>query len=176
MEKPLKDKKVCLIIAHRNFRDEEYKEPARILGEAGAQIVVASSSTSTARGMLGATVKPDILLNKVNVQDYDAIVFVGGSGASEYWDDAQAHQIAKEALEQGKLLAAICIAPVTLANAGLLKGRKATVFPSEIAKLRAKGVAYSAAEVIQDGNIITANGPAAATRFAQAILDALSKK
>ena len=166
-------KKILMIIANKNFRDEELQGPQKIFIKQGAEVTIASSSLSTATGMLGAEAKPDILIDDVKVEDYDAIVFVGGSGASEYWNDSTAHKIAKEAVESNKILCAICIAPVTLANAGVLKGKSATVFSSEAGKLRTKGANYTGKDVEVDGNIITGNGPNAAKKFGEAIVKAL---
>jgi protease I len=125
--------------------------------------------------MLGAKVTPDILLKDVNTDDYNAIVFVGGSGASEYWDDMVAHKIAKDTIKKQKTLAAICIAPVTLANAGVLSGKRATVWPSEADMLVKKGASYTGSAVEVDGKLITANGPAAAKEFAEAILKSIGE-
>ncbi|MDI6821744.1 MAG: DJ-1/PfpI family protein [Actinomycetota bacterium] len=168
-------KKILMIIAHKDFRDEEYKQPRDLFEEEGFDVTVASSSLEEAKGMLGMEVKPDILLDQVNVEDYDAIVFVGGSGASEYWDNSTAHTIAQKAVEANKILAAICIAPVTLANAGVLSGKKATVYSSRIGEIQAKGAKYEETDVIRDGNIITASGPQASRAFARAIVEALKE-
>lgn len=168
-------KKALLIIASQKFRDEEFLQPKKILEDAGVEVTVASSSLETATGMLGAKVKPDILLEDVRVDEYDAVVFVGGSGASEYWSNPLAHSIAREAEEKGKLLCAICIAPVTLANAGLLKNRRATVFGSEVDKIKAGGAVYTGAGVERDGKIITGQGPEYASEFGKAILEALEQ-
>jgi protease I len=169
----LKEKKALMIIAERNFRDEELLKPQKILENGGVKVTVTSTSLQNARGMLGATVKPDILLSSVKVEDYDVIIFVGGSGASQYWNNPLAHSIAQEALQKGKILCAICIAPVTLANAGILSGKKATVFSSEISKLEAKGAIYTGKPVQVDGKIITGEGPQAAEEFGEAIVKAL---
>ena len=171
----LQGKSILMIIAHQDFRDEEYKEPRQIFESRGATVSVASSSLEVARGMVGAQVKPDLLLKDVAVGDYDAIVFVGGSGAQEYWNDPVAHAIAQEAVAQGKVLAAICIAPTTLAKAGVLKDKKVTAFSSEAGALKAGGANYSGALVERDGLIITGNGPTAATKFADEIAKALEE-
>lgn len=168
-------KKAVLIIAHQRFRDEEFLEPKKVLEEGGVEVTVASSSLETATGMLGAKAKPDILIEDVKAGDYDAVVFIGGGGASEYWSNSTAHSIARETLEKGKTLSAICIAPVTLANAGLLMGKKATVFDSEIDKIKAKGASYTGAGVEKDGNIITAQGPAYAREFGKALLSSIQQ-
>ncbi|MBC7189667.1 DJ-1/PfpI family protein [Candidatus Aerophobetes bacterium] len=166
-------KKVVMIIAWRNFRDEELQIPKKILEENKIEVEVASSSTEPAVGMLGAIVKPDLLVNEVEVADYDAVIFVGGQGASFYWNEPVAHRIAREAVRQGKVLGAICIAPVTLANAGVLEGKKATVWPTESKKLIKKGALYTGKNVETDGNIITASGPQAAEEFGRKIVEVL---
>jgi protease I len=168
-------KRVVMIIAQENFRDEELLQPKKILEEAGITVKVASRAKGEATGMLGARVLPDMTLQDINVRDFDAIIFVGGQGASIYWDDPFAHSIANDANSAGKLVAAICIAPVTLAKAGLLKGKKATVWASEEGELTSEGARYTAKAVERDGNIITATGPAAAVEFAKKLVEALSE-
>jgi len=170
----MKEKKVVMIIAYRNFRDEELQKPKSILEKQGIKVIIASSSKGMATGMFGATAKPDILISELKVEDYDAIVFIGGSGASQYWNDPIAHAIAQEAVKQSKILCAICIAPVILANAGVLKDKRATVWPSEVDKLKAKHALYTGARAEIDGNIITAIGPEAAKKFGKAIFKALT--
>lgn len=165
----LAGEKVVMVIAHQDFRDEELFEPKEMLEECGARVVVASSSLEEARGMLGRTIKPDLLLSDVRADDYDAVIFVGGQGATDYWDDSEARRVAREAAEQGEVLGAICLAPVTLANAGVLAGRKATVWPDEAARLKAAGAAYTGAGVEVDGRIVTASGPESAKEFGEAI-------
>lgn len=166
-------KNAVFIIANNSFRDEEFKVPSLVLEENGLDITVASSSLNEARGILGTKVQPDILIDDIMVAKYDVIIFVGGAGCHEYWDNPKAHKIVNEAIEQKKVLAAICIAPVILANAGVLKNKKATVWPSEVNALKAKGAKYIKEPVVQDGNIITANGPTSASLFADNILEAL---
>jgi hypothetical protein len=112
-----------------------YLEPRQILESEGAIITVASSSRDIAIGMLGLKVKPDVLLTDVKETYFDGIVFIGGGGAAEYFDNPVAHKLAQSFFEQGKLTSAICIAPTTLANTGVLKGKKATAFPSSVAAL-----------------------------------------
>lgn len=170
------NKKVAMIIASKDFRDEEYLKPKEILSKAGAEIVTVCSSLKESIGMFGAKVKPDILLSDLKVENFDAIIFVGGMGSSEYWDNKTAHKIAQEAVSQNKILAAICIAPQTLANAGILKGKKATAFPSIKAQLTQKQAIYSGKPVEVDGNIITGAGPEAAAEFGETIKQKLIGK
>jgi len=168
-------KRVVFIIAPKNFRDEELLQTRGVLTQAGVDVQIASTSLDTAVGMLGAKVGVDLLMDSVKVANYDAVVFIGGGGASVYWEDSRAHSIAQKAYQRGKVLGAICIAPVTLANAGLLKGKKATVWGAERGRIEAKGAKYTGSPVQVDGRIITANGPTAAQEFGEAILKALSQ-
>lgn len=165
--------KVVMIIAHDDFRDEELLQPKEILEKNGVEVKIASTTLTEAKGMLGAKVKPDILLKDLKLEDFKAIIFVGGVGASQYWDDPVAHRLAQEAIKQNKIVAAICIAPVTLAKSGILAGKRATVWSSEASKLSAYKANYTGKDVEKDGNIITASGPSVARQFGQELLKAL---
>ena len=168
-------RKAVMIIAQNDFRDEEFLRPKELLEKAGFEVKVASTSLDLAKGMLGAAVKPEILINDINVRDFRAIIFVGGAGASQYWDNPVAHKLAQDALLADKIVAAICIAPVTLAKAGILSGKRATVWASEADQIKDGGANYTARPVEKDGNIITASGPAAATEFGEALVRALNQ-
>ena len=166
----LEGKRVVMVIAHENFRDEEFQEPYELLTSLGASVEIASTSLEEAKGMLGKRVKPTMLLENVDPNEFDAIIFVGGSGAARYFNDSTALRIAREAYEAGKVVAAICIAPVILANAGVLRGKRATVWDGDFVKqLEANGASYTGNSVEIDGKVITANGPHAARQFAEAI-------
>lgn len=169
------NKKVLMVIASQNFRDEEYQKPREVLERQGVEVKVASSQKGERVGMLGMKVAPDLLLDEVNLDEFDGIVFVGGIGASEYFHSEKALSLAKEAEGKNKVIAAICIAPSILANAGVLSGKKATVYPSEAGNLKAKGANYTGEDVTLDGKIVTASGPSAAPEFGRKILEVLSQ-
>ncbi|MBF0531908.1 MAG: DJ-1/PfpI family protein [Candidatus Omnitrophica bacterium] len=171
--KTLTGKKIVMIIAAHDFRDEELLVPRAYFQNLGAQVTIASSTTATVTGMLGAAIRPDILYTTINPVFYDAVIFVGGGGAEQYWDDPAAHRIARDTLFAHKVLAAICIAPVTLAKAGVLQGKKATVWMDEQSLLKANGADYTGQEVTVDGSIVTADGPAHALPFSRSIADLL---
>ncbi len=175
-EKVLTGKRVVMIIAPENFRDEELIEPQDVLVEKGAEVKVAGLSLDVAKGMAGVRVKPDLLVGNIKPADWDAIILVGGSGASVYWEDSSVHSLLKEAVKQSKIIGAICIAPVTLANAGILSGKKATAYKSEEGKLKDKGASCTGKDVERDGKVITANGPSAARRFGESIAQALMEE
>lgn len=138
----LTGKKVLLVIAPRDFRDEESFVPRWIFEEKGAKVTVASSTKETATGMLGGTVKPDAAFSEVDPIAYDTVVLAGGTGSKEYlWDNKELRGIVQEAYNQGKVVAAICLSTVVLARAGCLYGKEATVFPDPdaVQELRAAG-------------------------------------
>lgn len=166
-------KKAVMIIAQKDFRDEELLEPKAILEKNGIEVKVASTTLSEVKGVLGARVSPDILVGDVKIKDFDAVVFIGGAGSAQYWDDPTAHKLAQQALQANKIVAAICIAPVTLTRAGILKGKNATVWSSEAGQLKTAGAKYTGANVERDANIITAAGPFAAKEFGQELVKAL---
>ena len=166
-------KNILMIIASQNFRDEELLKPKEIFEKHGFKVVIASSSLSVSSGMLGAKVKPDIFINNLDLKEYKAVVFVGGVGAKEYFNNPVALKIARDAMKQNKVVAAICIAPRILSEAGILKGKKATVWKSEAEALKSKGAIYTGADVEIDGNIVTASGPHAAENFGNTIIKML---
>jgi protease I len=166
-------KKAVLVIAQKDFQDDEFGKPFDILKENGFSVVVASSSLGEATGTNGSKVKPEVLLKDVKAEDFDAVVFIGGPGAAQYLQDPAAHKLAQDAVAKNKILGGICLAPEILANAGVLKDKKATVYPSESQILADKGALYTGSAVEKDGNIITADGPQSAEQFGQAPKDAL---
>lgn len=166
-------KRAVLIIPEVNYSEEELAKTKSGLQAGGVKVDVACTNIRQAKGNRGGSTIPDKSVADINVADYDAVVFIGGNGSQQYWDDPTAHSIAKEAAASDKVLAAICIAPVTLANAGLLDGKKATVWFSEGQTLTAAGADYTGKPVEVDGSIITANGPTSATEFAKKILEKL---
>ncbi len=169
-------KKIVVVIASKEFRDPEYFVPKEILAKAGIEVVTASSigkDEGPAVGAEGGEVMPDLKIDEIQANGYDGIVFVGGTGAQEYFDNPVALKLAQDFSGQGKIVAAICVAPVILANAGILKGKKATVFSSQSQVLQDKGANFTDEAVVQDGNIITSNGPAAAQEFGEKLVEAL---
>jgi protease I len=168
--------KILMVLAPKDFRDEEYQKPRQVLEKAGAVVEVASKGVVEAEGMLGARVKVDRDLSQANIDDYGGVIFVGGTGAAVYFSDQAALTLARSAWEKGKVVGAICIAPSILANAGLLSGKKATAFYSEKNNLVAKGAQYTGQPVEVEGKIVTANGPQAAEEFGEKLVEVLQIK
>lgn len=176
----MEKKKILFVIAFKDFRDEEFFEPKEILEKAGFEIKVASTDKGVAMGVNGGEAQVDFLDNEVVVDDYEAVIFVGGQGAIRNIENSRFHKIAREAFEKNKIVAAICIAPLILARAGVLENKKATVWTSALDRkpiqaLKDGGATYENKPVVVDGNIITANGPQSAKEFGKTILKQLKK-
>jgi len=165
--------KLLMVIAQERFRDEEFFEPKQIFEKKNFLITVASQKKGVAVSKLGVKVNVDNSLHDVVVSQYDAVVFVGGRGAHVYFDDPVAHAVANSFVQQKKIVGAICAAPSILANAGLLKGKKATCTPDQKENLKANGAKVLEQDVVVDGKFITADGPKAATKFGETIVKAL---
>ncbi|MEN9950418.1 MAG: hypothetical protein RLY85_1170 [Bacteroidota bacterium] len=161
--------KVLLVIAPQVFRDEELFETQEEIEKAGLETVIASTFKGTCNGKLGGKAEATVGIDEAKAADYQAIVFVGGMGSQVYFDHAKAHDLAWEMYADGKVVSAICVAPVILAKAGLLKDRKATVFSDEEYTLKQYGALYTGEAVTIDGNIITGNGPASSRAFGKAV-------
>lgn len=170
-------KHALFIVAPENFRDEELFVPREILEKNGITTTVASREAGICHGKLGGEVEAAIGLNQINVEDFDAIIFVGGNGAQIFWDNPAALLIAQKAIKNDKILAAICAAPTILALAKVLRNKKAAVFPDKNYEkiLTDHGAELSLNAIEIDGKIITANGPTAAAEFANAISEKLAK-
>jgi len=162
-------KKVLMIIAQENFRDEELLEPKEVLENKGFEVKIASEEKRIAKGKLGTEVMPDLTFEEINLDEFEGIIFVGGRGIAKYFFNQKILNLAKEAVEKNIVMGAICIAPSILANAGVLAGKRATAFPSEKTNLEAQGVHYSEGPVEVDGKIVTANGPKAAKKFGEKV-------
>jgi len=169
----LAGKKILMVVAPKDFRDEEYTMPRTMFEDAGASVKVASTKAGTATGVSGAEAPVDLLASAAKAADYDAVVFVGGPGMVAHLGNADFVRLAKESAQAGKVTAAICVAPTILANAGVLKGVEATAWPDQEGALKAKGATWSSKAAVRSGKIVTANGPEAAHEFALLVIEAL---
>lgn len=165
--------KVVFVIAKQDFRDEELFHSKEEIEKKGITIVVASTEKGECNGMLGGKAEAELSLEEISSEEFDGIVFVGGSGSAEYFDNETALNLAVEFNKKTKVVAAICIAPSILANAGLLEGKNVTAFASEKENLTEKGALFSGNPVEVSGNIVTANGPKAAREFGKKIAELL---
>jgi len=164
----LGNKKAIMVIAPDNFRDEEYFETREALERKGVDVEVASISNPAISAVDKREVQVDKMLPSIE-DEYDAIVFVGGGGAKVYFENQAALNLAKQYYDDGKIVAAICIAPVILGHAGIMTDKKATCWEGAAKDLEDFGAEYTGKKVEVDGKIITANGPKASGKFGKVI-------
>ncbi len=170
--------KAVIVVAFRDFRDPEYFIPRQILEEAGVEIKTASNKKGTAIGAEGGDTEVDLLVSEIDIADFNAVIFVGGPGCLKGLDNEDSYKVIHSVIQQKKVLASICISPVILAKAGVLKDKQAVVWNSPMDKsgireLESRGAKYLNKPVVQDGLIITASGPQAAESFAKTVLEEL---
>ena len=169
--------KVLIAIAPEKFRDEELAEPVAALKKAGIGFDIASTRRGTCTGMLGAKATATLSFEEVDPKQYEGIVIIGGTGSPAHlWEDDVLVQITRYFAERGKLVAAICLSPVVLARAGVLKGKSATYYenPASFREMKMGGAVMVNKPVAIDGRIVTGNGPAAAKEFADVVVRKLT--
>ena len=169
--------KLLVVIAPERFRDEELFEPLSLFQKAGISYDIASVKAGSCTGMLGGKCDATLDIARVQAEEYDGIVVIGGAGSPEFlWGNSRLHTLVAEFAKAGRLVSAICLSPVVLARAGVLRGKKATVYrmADSVAEMRKGGAQLRDEAVVIDGTFITANGPAAARRFGEEIVSALA--
>ncbi len=156
---------ILFVFPRRSYTHWTY----RLLGEferAGYDPVVASKAENVVPpcGAGSQNVEVDIPLTDVNVDDYDAVVIIGGNGCKSQWNDEETHQIIRDAVDHGKVLGAPGCSSTILAHAGVLEGKNATVCTTDAAVkggldynevLESLG-ATCGRGIVRDGLIVTA--------------------
>ena len=118
---------------------------------------------------------PDALLDSVLRDEFDMLVLPGGMpGARHLKEDGRVQALLKRLAGEGKYTAAICAAPMALAEAGLLSGRKATAYPGVLEELGLPAVELQNQAVVKDGKVITSRGPGTAMDFALELIEILA--
>ncbi|PIR48420.1 DJ-1 family protein [Candidatus Peregrinibacteria bacterium CG10_big_fil_rev_8_21_14_0_10_55_24] len=166
-------KRALIILAHQGYQDQEYAGVRNGLEETGFSIVIGSTIAGMCTGRFGGAEQTDVALRDVRVGEYDCVAFIGGPGAALLKEDPEALRIAHETVRAQKPLGAICIAPLILARAKVLEGRRATVWDGgtreQIAELERYGAIFTGESVSVDGRIVTGDGPGAAEEFGKTL-------
>ncbi|NRD77094.1 DJ-1/PfpI family protein [Bacillus sp. BRMEA1] len=126
---------------------------------------VSLGETKQVRGDHGIVIETDRIFSEVDVRDVDMLILPGGDlASSNLLQHTDLHHHLKEAESNGKYIAAICGATMTLGKAGLTNGKNATCYPGIEAEIT--GATILPENVVVDGNIITSRGPATSLPFA----------
>lgn len=168
-------KKVAVLLAD-GFEEIEALTAVDLLRRASIYVnTVSITEDYVVHGAHGINVHTEDLFEEVNFVEYDMIVLPGGMPGTMNLDEhAGVHRVVSDFAESGKYVAAICAAPSILGGMGLLKGRRATCYPSFEGKL--SGAVIAKTPVVQDGNIITSRGMGTAIDFGLKLVEVLTDK
>lgn len=162
-----------LVPLAEGFEEIETMAIVDILRRAGIEVDIVGISSNIVKGSRGVKIISDKKLEEIDPDRYDGIVLPGGNpGYINLGKSSKILEILKRMNAQGRLIGAICASPIVLAKAGVLKNKKATVYPGlekEIPQPRNE-------DVVVDGNVITSKGPGTAMKFALKIVELLLGK
>jgi protease I len=169
----LKGRKIA-ILATDGFEQSELTEPKQNLESAGAKVEVLSIHEGKIKGWnktdWGSTVKVDHLVRDAKPADYDALVLPGGvMNPDNLRMNKPAVSFVREFAQSGKPVAAICHGPLTLIEAGVVKGHTMTSYPSIHTDLTNAGANWVDQDVVTDANFITSRKPEDIPAFSRAI-------
>ncbi|MHC5067691.1 MAG: DJ-1 family glyoxalase III [Planctomycetota bacterium] len=157
-----------LIVLCPGAEEIETVTVADVLVRAGCTVTIAGSTGAGlidgSRGIpLGATVS----LDDVRADDYDCVYLPGGMGSAETCrDDVRIQTLIEKRLSNNRLLAIICAAPIALIPSDRARGRRLTSYPAVAEQLTAAGATWCDQAVVEDGTLITSQGPGTACALA----------
>jgi protease I len=171
----IKDSRI-LIVATNGFEEWELFGPKQILEQRGAEVQLASLTLDPIQATVhddpGKTIRPNLTIDQVNPDDFDALILPGGVRNP---DDLRIHGnvigLIRDFNRQGKPIAAICHGPWLLVEADLLRGRTATSWPSIRTDLRNAGANVVDEPAVTDGNLVTSRNPDDVEAFTAAVID-----
>jgi protease I len=171
----IKDSRI-LIVATNGFEEWELFGPKQILEKRGAEVQLASLTLDPIQATVhddpGKTIRPNLTIDQVNPDDFDALILPGGVRNP---DALRIHGnvigLIRDFNRQGKPIAAICHGPWLLVEADLLRGRTATSWPSIRTDLRNAGANVVDEPAVTDGNLVTSRNPDDVEAFTAAVID-----
>jgi protease I len=172
----LTGKRVAILV-EEGFEDRELTGPRDALLAAGATVTLVGPTAGTEfRGKRGnAVVTADVDAGAIRTADFDALVIPGGYAPDKMRMRHAMVDLARDAMEAGKPVAAICHGPQLLISANVLRGRTLTCWPSIAIDVKNAGGLYVDKPVVEDGNLITSRKPDDVPVFNEAIVRALSR-
>jgi len=168
--------KNILFLMMDGFEEIEAVVPIDILRRLEFNLVI-SGIKDKVSGAHGLELGIDVLLNLIDFNEFDAVILPGGMpGSTNLRDSGVVVDIVKAMYEHGKIVAAICAAPIVLAKAGIMKGVTCTAYPMDLTKEALKEANLTGTLIERDDTIITGKGPGAAFAFAFEIAKVLGKE
>ena len=174
----LDGKTVAFLVAAEGIERVELTEPWAAVRDAGAQPVLLSPESGDVQTFdhLDKAEKfpVDKTVTQASVDDFDALVLPGGvANPDQLRTDGDAVGFVRDFVNSGKTVAAICHAPWSLVEAGVLKGKRLTSWPSLRTDITNAGGEWVDEQVVTDGNLITSRNPDDIPAFNAALLKAL---
>ena len=165
------------MLVEEGFEDRELVGPLEALREAGATVTIVGPAANTEyRGKRGhAVVASELAAGSARMKDFDALVIPGGHAPDKMRMRHAMVDLARDTMEAGKPVAAICHGPQLLISANALRGRTLTCWPSIAIDVKNAGGLYVDKPVVEDGNLITSRKPDDVPVFSDAIIRALSR-
>lgn len=168
------DGKKVLVLLAPDYQETEAAVPISTLADAGADAVVASTSTGMMAGhRKKATINAELTLAQVDPAAYDAVLVPGGKSPAALRRDPDALKIVRLMFESGKPVCAIGYGPELLAAAGILQGKTITGWPGIKKEMLASGARFENESVWVDGNVITGKEAKDVDRFMSAVMAAI---
>lgn len=169
-----------LVLATDGFEQDELFEPRRMLLECGARVVVASPGGVPIRATVldepGRAIEADLAIAAVEPAGYDALLLPGGLRNPDALRlDAQAVAIVRRFFEDGKPVAAICHGPWLLVEADVLRGRRATSWPSIRTDLVNAGAQWIDQAAVVDAPLVTSRSPDDVVPFTEALVELIRR-
>jgi protease I len=175
MKDSLSGKRIAFL-ATDGVEQVELTEPKKALEDAGATTEIISPKSGEIKAWKlkewGDKLKVDKSLDQADPKDYDALVLPGGVINPDHLRmEPKAVQFVKDFARTGRTIAAICHGPWTLIEAGLVRGKKMTSWPSLKTDLKNAGANWVDEPVVMDGNLVTSRKPDDIDTFSRAIMD-----
>ncbi|MDI3547583.1 MAG: protein deglycase [Halanaerobiales bacterium] len=143
-----------------------------VLRRAGIKVITAGLNDLEVTGAHDIVIKADRLIDEVRAEEFDGIILPGGMpGSTNLRDNDKVIKLVQKLNTDGKLVAAICAAPIALEKAGVIRNRKATSYPGFDREM--VSCDYLEERVVVDGNLITGRGPGVALEFAITVVQYL---
>jgi protease I len=172
----LAGKHVAMLVEDE-FEDRELTGPLEALRSAGVTVTIVGPTAGTQfHGKRGqAVITSDLAAGAARMKDFDALVIPGGHAPDKMRMRHAMVDLARDAMDSNKPVAAICHAPSLLISANVLRGRTLTCWPSIAIDVKNAGGRYVDKPVVEDGNLITSRKPDDVPVFSEAIIRALSR-
>ena len=170
--------KRVLIMATDGFEESELFGPRAILIDRGASVSLASPKLAPIQATVmddpGKTIRPDLTVAEARAEDFGALLLPGGvRNPDSLRTDASAIALIRAFATAGKPVAAICHGPWLLVEADLLRGRRATCWPSIRTDVANAGAILADEPAVTDGNVVTSRKPDDVEPFTEALIELL---